>query len=156
MVITFSSVGQNKRGRLVTCSDSNIRWKFIFGSYIPRRRLESVIPKYRCDDWQTDTLLKTFDSSALEPCRSTTPRTEDNSPQSCNSRFSNRYGDKEAKLTDCSFNQIAILKHNKDMWHVSMWMAWFCLLHTYWSKCDAHGVFSISCLTKFHLQGPAA
>ncbi len=37
----FSSVG-----RLVTCSDDNIQRKFIFGSYTPRCRLESVIPKY--------------------------------------------------------------------------------------------------------------
>ncbi len=31
---------------LLIRSDDNIRWNFLFGSYIPRRRLESVIPKY--------------------------------------------------------------------------------------------------------------
>ncbi len=31
----------------------------------------------------------------------------DNSAHSCNSRFSNRDGDKEAKPTDCSFNSPA-------------------------------------------------
>ncbi len=31
------------------------------------------------------------------------PRKQDNSSSNCNSRFSNRDGDKEAKLTDCSF-----------------------------------------------------
>ncbi len=61
---------QNKRGRLVTYSDGNIRWKFLFGSFIPRRRLESVILKYskhphRCGDWQPHIHLKTLDSSAL-------------------------------------------------------------------------------------------
>ncbi len=95
---------------LLTCSDGNIRWKFLFGSYIPRRRLESVILKYSIHtgavtDRLTHILLKTLDSSALEPCRSTTPRTDDNSTHSCNSRFSNRDGDKEAKLMDCSFNE---------------------------------------------------
>ncbi len=77
MVMLFSSVGQNKRGRLVTCSDGNIRWKFLFRSYIPRCRLESVIAKYskhphRCGDWQLHIHLKALDSSVLEPCRSTT------------------------------------------------------------------------------------
>ncbi len=72
----FSSVGQNKRGRLVTCSDGNIRWKFWFGSYIPRHRLESVITKYskyphRCGNWQQHIHLKTLDSSVLKPCWST-------------------------------------------------------------------------------------
>ncbi len=94
---------------LLTCSDGNIRSKFLFGSYIPRHRLESVIPEYSIHtgavaDRLTHILLKTLDSSALEPCRNTTPRKEDNSAQSWNSRFSNREGDKEAKLTDCSFN----------------------------------------------------
>ncbi len=32
------------------------------------------------------------------------PCNEDNSASNCNSRFSNRDGNKEAKLTDCSFN----------------------------------------------------
>ncbi len=58
----------------------------------------------QCGDWQLHILLKTLDSFALEPCQLTTPRTEDNSPQSSNSMFSNRDADKEAKLTDCSFN----------------------------------------------------
>ncbi len=71
-----------------------------------------MIPKYSIHtgavtDSLTHILLKTLDSS--QP-----PRTEDNSTQSCNSRFSNRDGDKEAKLTDCSFkldlNQITIDK----------------------------------------------
>ncbi len=48
----------------------------------------------------------------LEPCRSTTPRTEDNSAQSCNSRFSNRDSDKEAKLTDCSFKSLLNINWN--------------------------------------------
>ncbi len=34
------------------------------------------------------------------------PRKEDNSASSCNSTFSNRDGDKEGKLTDCSFKYI--------------------------------------------------
>ncbi len=77
IVMLFSSVGQNKRGRLDTGSDGNIRWKFLFGSYIPRHRLESVIANYskhphRCGDWQLHIHLKTLDSSALEPCRNTT------------------------------------------------------------------------------------
>ncbi len=105
MVMLFSSVEQNKRGRLVTCSDGNIWWKFIFGSYISRRRLESLIAKYskyphRCGDWLPHILLKTLDSSAMEPCQSTTPRMEDNSAKSCNSRYSNGDGDK-AKLMVC-------------------------------------------------------
>ncbi len=98
----FSSVGQNKRGRLVTCSDDNIRWKFWFGSYIPRRRLESVIVKYskyphQCSDWQLHIHLKTLDSSALEPCRNTGSQPR--------ARKINRDGDKEVKVTDCSFNK---------------------------------------------------
>ncbi len=32
IVMLFSSVGQNKCVSLVTCSDDNIRWKFLFGS----------------------------------------------------------------------------------------------------------------------------
>ncbi len=61
---------------LLTCSDGNKRWKFLFGSYIPRRWLESVIAKYskhphRCNDWLPHIHLKTLDSSALEPCQST-------------------------------------------------------------------------------------
>ncbi len=34
------------------------------------------------------------------------PHKQDNSAKSCNSRFSNRDGDKEAKLMDCSFNWV--------------------------------------------------
>ncbi len=91
-----------------TCSDDNTQWKFLFGWYIPRRRLESVIAKYskyphRCGDWQTNT--HTPQNIGFMPCRLTTPRMEDNSAKSCNSRFSNRDGDKEAKLMDCSFKQ---------------------------------------------------
>ncbi len=29
----FPSVGQNKRGRLVTCLDDSILWKFLFKSF---------------------------------------------------------------------------------------------------------------------------
>ncbi len=51
-------------------------WKFLFGSFIPRCRLESEIAKYSIHTgaWLTDwhTLLKTLDSSALEPCQLTT------------------------------------------------------------------------------------
>ncbi len=62
---------------LLPCSDVNIRWIFLFGSYIPRHRLESVIAKYskhphRCGDWQLLIHLKTLDSSTLQPWRSTT------------------------------------------------------------------------------------
>ncbi len=95
---------------LLPCSDGNIWWQFLFGSYIPRCRLESVIAKYskyphRCSDWKLYIHLKT-DSSALEPCRNTDsqpPRKLDNSARTCNSRFSNIEGDKEVKVTDCSF-----------------------------------------------------
>ncbi len=38
------SADQNKR--VVTSSDDNIQWKFLFGSYIPRHRREFMIPKY--------------------------------------------------------------------------------------------------------------
>ncbi len=69
--------------------------------------VESQYP-HRCVDWQPHIHLKTLDSSALEPCRSTTPCTEDNSTHGCNSRLSNRDGDKEAKLMDCSFNIINV------------------------------------------------
>ncbi len=105
----FYSVDQNKRGRLVTYL---FRWqytvKILILLYIPRRRLESVITKYRIHtgavtDRLTHILLKTLDSSTLEPCQLTTHGNEDNSASNCNSRFSNRDGDKEAKLTDCSF-----------------------------------------------------
>jgi len=46
-------------------------------SYIPRRRQESVIAKYskyphRCSDWLLHILFRTLDSSALQPCQSTT------------------------------------------------------------------------------------
>ncbi len=61
--------------------------------------------------WLTHILRKTLDSSALEPCRSTTPRKEDNSAQSCNFRFSNRDGDKETKFTDCSFKYECVHKY---------------------------------------------
>ncbi len=58
------------------------RWQYtvniiICVIYIPRHSLESVIVKYskyphRCGDWQKHIYLKTSDSSAPEPCRSTT------------------------------------------------------------------------------------
>ncbi len=58
------------------------RWQYtvkiiICVIYIPRHNLESVIVKYskyphRCGDWQKHIYLKTSDSSAPEPCRSTT------------------------------------------------------------------------------------
>ncbi len=106
----FSSVGQNIRGRLVTCSDDNIRLKLLFGSYIPRRRLESVIAKYSkhphhcCHDWQQHIHLKTLDSLHWSHADAQPhARTEDNFSSTCNSRFLNRDGDKEAKLMDCSF-----------------------------------------------------
>ncbi len=94
---------------LFTCSDDNIRWNFWFGSYIPRRRLESVIPKYceyphRCSDWQTDTHTPqniSFIRTGAVPAHN--PRKEDYSANNCNCRFSNTDGDKDAKLTDCSF-----------------------------------------------------
>ncbi len=63
----------NMADLLLTCSDDNIRWKVLFGSYIPRPRLESVIPvqyPHWCGDW-LHSHLKTLDSSALEPCSST-------------------------------------------------------------------------------------
>ncbi len=70
-----------------------------------------MIPKYSIHtsavtDRLTHILLKTLDSSALEPYRSTTPRTEDDSAQSGNYRFLNRDKDKEAKLTDYSFKEV--------------------------------------------------
>ncbi len=92
---------------LLTCSDGNIWWKFLFGSYIPRPRLESVIPKHSIhssNDWLLHILLKTLDSSALKPCRCTTPSKEDYAKR-CNSRLSNRDGDKEAKLMVCTLNK---------------------------------------------------
>ncbi len=39
-------VRTNVADLLLTFSDDNIQWKFLFGSYIPRHRLESVILKY--------------------------------------------------------------------------------------------------------------
>ncbi len=79
---------------------------------------------HRCGDWKPHIHLKTLDSSVLEPCRITTPRVEDNSTQSCNSRFSNRDGDKEAKLTDYSFKWASLRRHThgplaKRMMHVA-------------------------------------
>ncbi len=48
------------------------------------------------------------------------PRKQDNSAHGCNSRFSNRDGDKdgdkETKLTDCSFKQ----SYNADNMHVRL------------------------------------
>ncbi len=70
-----------------------------------------MIPKYSIHTGavtETHILLKTLDSSAPEMCRLTNPHTEDNYAKSCNSQFSNRDGDKEAKLTDCCFNYIYI------------------------------------------------
>ncbi len=63
-------------------------------------KLESVIVTYskhphRWGDWQPHIHLKTLDSSAPEH----NPRKEDNAASSCNSRSSNRDGDKETKLT---------------------------------------------------------
>jgi len=52
--------------------------------------------------------LKTLDSSTLEPCRLTTPRTEDNSASYCNCRFSNIDGDKEQNLRTAALNIIFI------------------------------------------------
>ncbi len=60
---------------LLTCSDDNIRLKFLFRSYIPRHRLESVITKCLIHTGAvTDSYTftsKTLDSSMLEPCQST-------------------------------------------------------------------------------------
>ncbi len=99
MVMLVSSVGHNKRGRLVTCSGVNIWWKLLFGSYIPRRRLESVITMYskhphRCGDWH---MIRFICAGAMSEYR---PRKEDNSAHSCNCRSSNKDGDKEAKFMD--------------------------------------------------------
>ncbi len=67
-----SSVGQNNvADLLLTCSDGNIRWKFLYGSFIPRRRLDSVIPKYSIHTGVVTDILKhifleSLDSSGLE------------------------------------------------------------------------------------------
>ncbi len=63
------------------CSDDNIRLKFLFGSYIPRHRLESVIAKYSKYPQPVQWLTATGAVSEH------IPRKEDNSAQSCNSRF---------------------------------------------------------------------
>ncbi len=66
---------------------------------------ESVIvknSKHPHRDWQLHIHLKRFIHAEAVPEYS--PRKQDNSAQGCNSRFLNRDGDKEAKLTDCSFN----------------------------------------------------
>ncbi len=71
-MIFSSSVAYSK-----AYSNDNIRLKLLFGSYIPRRRLESVITSTGFTPvWGLTAthslLLKTLDSSALEPSRRTT------------------------------------------------------------------------------------
>ncbi len=81
---------------------------YIFKMYC---RLESVIAKYskhphRCG-WLTDTHTpQNIRFIRAEAVPEHSPRKQDNSASNSNSRFSNRDGDKEAKLTDCSFNLI--------------------------------------------------
>ncbi len=139
MVMLFPQlVRTNVADLLLTCSDGNIWWKFLFGSYIPRCRLESVIAKYskhphRCSDWQTDTHTPQnirFICAGAVPTHN--PRNEDNSASNCNSRFLSRDGDKDAKITDCSFNkqmtlinQFLLVNQNiqqdKCIWFMKKW-----------------------------------
>ncbi len=77
IIIGSTIYGNTKCGRLITCSDGNMQWKLLFGSYILRHRLKSVITKYskhphQCGDWQLHIHLKTLDSSTLKPCRRST------------------------------------------------------------------------------------
>ncbi len=110
IVMLFSIVGQTKVSDLfLTRSDDNIRWKFFIWVILPRFRLESVIPKvsecpHRCGDWQPHILLKILDLSVLELCRCTT-HVKKIIPQ-ITKIAGLRDGNKEAKLTDSSFNYI--------------------------------------------------
>ncbi len=94
MVMIFSSS--------VAYSNDNIRLKFLFGSYIPRRRLESVITSTGFTPvwWLTATHTPQnirFIRAGAKPTHN--PHYEDNYANNCNSMFSNRDGVKEAKLT---------------------------------------------------------
>ncbi len=64
----FPQLGRTNVADLRTCSDDNIWCKFRFGSYIPRRRLESVITKCLIHTGVvTDSYTFTsLDSSALD------------------------------------------------------------------------------------------
>ncbi len=90
----------------VAYSNDNIRLKFLFGSYIPRRRLESVItstgftPVWGLTATHIPQNIRFIRAGAM-PTHNT--HYEDNYANNCNSMFSNRDGDKEAKLTDFSF-----------------------------------------------------
>ncbi len=94
----FLSWSEQKWQLLLNCSDDILQWKLLFGSYF--QDVESVNTKCSIHTGAV-TDSHTLDSSVLEPVHN--PCKEDNSANSCNCRFSNRDGDKEAKLTDCSF-----------------------------------------------------
>ncbi len=101
----LSSVGQNKHGNLVTCL---FRWQYLVKIliWVIYTRLEYVIAKYSTlVRWLTATHthqnIRLIRAGAMAEHN---PHKKDNSAHSCNSRFSNRDGDKEAKLMDYSFN----------------------------------------------------
>ncbi len=100
-MIFSSSVAYSK-----AYSNDNIRLKFLFGSYIPRCRLESVItstgftPVWGLTATHTPQNIRFIRAGSM-PTHNT--HYEDNYANNCNSMFSNRDGDKEAKLTDFSF-----------------------------------------------------
>ncbi len=107
MVMLFSSVGQNKRRK--TCYllvQMAIYGENSYFGHISKAKYSKH--PHRCGDWLLHIHLKALDTSALKLCRSTTPCKQDNSVSNCNSWFSNRDGNKEAKLTDFSFT---FLKH---------------------------------------------
>ncbi len=72
----FLLIGQNKHGKLfITCSYGNIWWKFLFGPYIPRHRLESVIAKYsKHPHLQLRIHLKTLDCRSTSHARKIIPQ----------------------------------------------------------------------------------
>ncbi len=68
-----------------------------------------------CGDWLTVTHSPQnirFIRAEAKPEHS--PRNQDNSAQSCSSMFSNKDGDKEAKLMDCSFTFTFTFMHLAD------------------------------------------
>ncbi len=103
MVMLFSSVGQNKRADLLLVQNGNIRWKFLFRSYIPRCRLESVIAKYSKHPQPVRWLTATHSPQNIRFIRAGalpehSPRKQDNSASSCNYRFQTEMAIKRQNL----------------------------------------------------------
>ncbi len=105
--VFFPSVGQNKRGRLVTYL---YRWQYmvkilIWVIYSKNRICDSEVQWISSPvRWLTVTHwpqnIKLIRAGAVPE---DIPNKQDNSASNCNSMFSNRGGDKETKLMGCSF-----------------------------------------------------